>query len=118
MPGRLIANGWAGAHPDCFALPRVEYPAWYDSGMTTVEILYSYTTQPTEKAVFALANAKDVYGIRKLSFDRAAKTLRVEYDATRLTTAAVTKLVRDAGLEIAAELPLIPDVAPEPVAAN
>jgi hypothetical protein len=85
--------------------------------MTTVEILYSYTAQPTENAVFALANAKDVYGIRKLCFDRAAKTLRVEYDATRLTAAAVTKLVRSAGLEIAGELPLIPP-PPEPVPAT
>jgi hypothetical protein len=82
--------------------------------MTTVEILYSYTTPPTEQAVFALAGTKDVYGIRRLSFDRAARTLRVEYDATRLTAAAVTKLVLQAGLEIAAELPLIPpQPAPE-----
>ena len=87
--------------------------------MTTVDILYSYTTPPTEQAVLALAGAKDVYGIRKLCFDREARTLRVEYDATRLTAAAVTKLVREAGLEIAAELPLIPpQPAPEPVPAT
>jgi len=80
--------------------------------MTTVEILYSYTTQPTEQAVFALASTKDVYGIRRLAFDRAARTLRVEYDATRLTAAAVTKLLLQAGLEIAAELPMIPPQPP------
>ncbi len=80
--------------------------------MTTVEILYSYSTPPSERAVFALAGAKDVYGIRRLSFDQAGRTLRVEYDATRLTAAAVTRLVREAGLEIA-ELPLIPP-QPEP----
>ncbi len=88
--------------------------------MTTVEILYSYSTPPSERAVFALASTKDVYGIRRLSFDHAARTLRVEYDATRLTPAAVTKLVREAGLEIAAELPLIPpqpEPAPEPAPA-
>ena len=34
--------------------------------------------------------SRDVYGIRRLSFDRAARTLRVEYDATRLNAAAVT----------------------------
>ena len=86
--------------------------------MTTVDILYSYTTPPTEQAVLALAGAKDVYGIRKLCFDREARTLRVEYDATRLTPAAVTKLVLQAGLEIAAELPLIPpQPAPEPTPA-
>jgi hypothetical protein len=86
--------------------------------MTQVEILFSYTTPPSEQAVLALASTKDVYGIRKLSFDRDAKTLRIEYDATRLTAAAVTKLVRQAGLEIAAELPLIPpQPAPEPAPA-
>jgi hypothetical protein len=87
--------------------------------MTTVDILFSYATPPTEQAVFALAGAKDVYGIRRLSFDRAARTLRVEYDATRLTAAAVTNLVRQAGLEIDAELPLIPpQPATEPAPAS
>ena len=67
---------------------------------------------------FALANAREVYGVRRLTFDRAAHTLRVEYDATRLDAAAVTKLVRQAGLDIDAELPLIPpQPAPEPAPA-
>ncbi|HEY1159382.1 MAG TPA: hypothetical protein VGE83_02060 [Terracidiphilus sp.] len=95
--------------------------------MTTVEIIYRYSTPPTELAVFALASTKDVYGIRRLIFDHAARTLRVEYDATRLTPAAVTKLVRQAGLEIAPEivpeiiqdLPLIPPAsAPPPAPAS
>jgi hypothetical protein len=87
--------------------------------MTTVEILYSYKTPPTELAVSALASAKDVYGIRSLNFDRAARTLRIEYDATRLNAAAVTKLVLQAGLDIAAELPLIPpQPVPEPAPAS
>jgi len=71
--------------------------------MTTVEILYHYAAPPSEQTTFALARAKDVYGIRRLSFDRAARTLRIEYDATRLNAAAVTKLVREAGLEIDTE---------------
>ncbi|MGA2653907.1 MAG: hypothetical protein ABSF28_25585, partial [Terracidiphilus sp.] len=62
--------------------------------MTQVEILFRYTTQPAEATVFALASTKDVYGIRRLSFDRTAGTLRVEYDATRLNAADVTQLVR------------------------
>jgi len=91
----------------------------YYSDMTTVEILYSYATTPTEQVISALAGAKEVYGIRSLRFDRAARTLRIEYDATRLTAAAVTKLVLQAGIEIAAELPLIPPpTAPEPVPAS
>jgi hypothetical protein len=76
--------------------------------MTTVDILYRYATPPSDAVTFALANTREVYGIRRLSFDRSERTLRVEYDATRLDAAAVTKLVRQAGLEIDAELPLIP----------
>ena len=86
--------------------------------MTTVEILYAYKTPPTELAVTALAGAKEVYGIRSLSFDRAARTLRVEYDSTRLNAATVTQLVRQAGLEISEELPLtLPTPATEPAPA-
>jgi len=86
--------------------------------MTTVDILYRYGNPPTEAAVFALANIKEVYGIRRLSFDREAHTLLVEYDATRLNGPAVIKLVRDAGLDVQEELPLIPpQPAPEPAPA-
>jgi hypothetical protein len=77
----------------------------YALSMTTVELLYRYVEQPTEQIAMALARARDVYGIRHLSFDRSARTLRVEFDATRLNPALVTKLVREAGLEIAEELP-------------
>jgi hypothetical protein len=84
--------------------------------MTTVEIQYGYVTPPSEQVAIALARAREVYGIRRLSFDHNARTLRVEYDATRLNAAAVTKLVHEAGLQIAPDVadapPLIP--APEP----
>lgn len=83
--------------------------------MTTVDIVYRYTTLPTEQVAMALARVRDVYGIRGLSFDRQARTLRVEFDATRLNAAAVTKLVRASGLEIEETLPLI--APPEPTAA-
>jgi hypothetical protein len=85
--------------------------------MTTVEILYRYETPPTELQTSALASTKDVYGIRRLTFDRAAKTLRVEYDATRLNAAAVTQLIRQAGLDVEevqpeSALPIPPEPAP------
>ena len=75
--------------------------------MTTVEILYRYTIPPTETVAAGLASTRDVYGIRRLSFNRDARTLRVEFDATRLNAATVTNLVRLAGLDIAEELSLI-----------
>jgi hypothetical protein len=84
--------------------------------MTTVEILFHYSSTPTEQVATALARARDVYGIRHLNFDQGARTLRVEYDATRLNAAAVTKLVRDAGLELAEEPLQIAPPAPEPTA--
>ncbi len=80
--------------------------------MTTVEILYHYTIPPTEQVAMALARVSDVYGIRHKSFDRNARTLRIEYDATRLNAAEVTKLVREAGLELAEEPPQLPPPAP------
>ncbi|HWT64697.1 MAG TPA: hypothetical protein VN151_01180 [Terracidiphilus sp.] len=81
--------------------------------MTTVDILFRYSTQPTEATTFALANAREVYGIRRLVFDREAHTVLVEYDATRLNAASVASLVRQSGLDIVEELPLIPP-QPEP----
>ena len=79
--------------------------------MTTVEILFRFTAPPNESVAFALAGIRDVYGIRRVSLDPAARTVRVEFDATRLTTAAVANLIRATGLEVAEELPLIPPVA-------
>jgi hypothetical protein len=81
--------------------------------VTTVEIHFRYATPPTEAVISALANVSEVYGIRRLAFDRAARALCVEYDATRLNAASVTKLVRQAGLEIDAELTLIPAQPPQ-----
>jgi hypothetical protein len=83
--------------------------------MTTVEILYSYATPPSEPLALALASTKDVYGIRRLTFDRAANTLRVEYDATRLNAADVTQLIRQAGLDVEEVMPVpAPPPAVEP----
>jgi hypothetical protein len=86
--------------------------------MTTVDILFRYATPPSEAVTFALANTREVYGIRRLSFDRAASTLRVEYDATRLNAAAVAQLVRQAGLQVVEEVQLtLPPPPPEPAPA-
>jgi hypothetical protein len=85
--------------------------------MTTVEILFRYATPPTDSVTFALASTRDVYGIHRLRFDRADRTLCVEYDATRLNAATVAKLVTQAGIVITELLPLVsapPAVEPVP----
>jgi hypothetical protein len=86
--------------------------------MTTVEILFRYGAPPTEHIALALAHARDVYGIRSLILDRSAHTVRVEFDATRLTPAAVASLLSSSGLQLAEELPLIPPPAPQPPPAS
>jgi hypothetical protein len=83
--------------------------------MTTVEILFRYSASPTDLVTFSLGKVREVYGIRRLRFDRTARTLRVEYDATRLNAATVTKLMRETGLEITEVLPL---ATPAPPAAE
>jgi len=87
--------------------------------MTNVEILFRYATPPTEPQMLALSHAREVYGIRRIAFDREAHTLRVEYDTTRLNAAMVTQLVRRAGVQITEELPLFPPPrAVEPASAG
>jgi hypothetical protein len=80
--------------------------------MTTMEIVYRYAVPPSESVAVALAGICDVYGIRGIKVDRAAGTLSVGYDASRLKAPTVTKLVRQAGLEIAEIVPLVPPPPP------
>jgi hypothetical protein len=68
--------------------------------MTSVEVLFRYAAPPSEAVALAVAKISEIYGIRRLKFDRHASTLCVEYDATRLNAATVANLVRQAGLEI------------------
>lgn len=68
--------------------------------MTTVEALYRYELPPSEKTLHALDKTREVYGIHGVHLDAAAKTLRVEYDATRLTGPAVYQLMRRTGLAL------------------
>lgn len=80
--------------------------------MTNLDIAFRYNTQPTEAVLLAVSGTREVYGIRRLSFDRAKQTVLVEYDATRLTSAVVANLLRRAGLEIVEEVSLIPPPSP------
>ncbi|KAA6459035.1 hypothetical protein DYQ86_17265 [Acidobacteria bacterium AB60] len=76
--------------------------------MTTLDIKFRYATQPSEAVLLALSGAREVYGIRRINFDREKQTVLVEYDATRLTGAVVANLLRRSGLDIVEELSLIP----------
>jgi hypothetical protein len=76
--------------------------------MTQLEVLYRYEHQPTETAMSALGNLREVYGIRRIQVNEEWKTVRVEYDATRLSRPTVFQLLRGTGLAVVEELSLIP----------
>ena len=80
--------------------------------MTQLDVLYRYGVPPTESAVLALANLREVYGVRKFDLDERARTVRVEYDASRLTEPVIHQLLRRAGLDIVEALPMFAPPAP------
>ena len=84
--------------------------------MTQLDVMYQYGAVPSEAAMMALAQVRKVYGIRHLQVDEAEKTIRVEYDATRLTEPIVHQLLRRSGLDILDRVSLLPP-QPEPAAA-
>lgn len=68
--------------------------------MTAVEVLFRYGMPPSENQMAALGLTSDVYGIRRLQCNERERTIRIEYDATRLNEASVEKLLRSAGFDI------------------
>ena len=83
--------------------------------MTQLDVLYRYGVPPTERAMLALSKVRDVYGVRRMAIDEAAKTVRVEYDASRLTGPVIHQLLRRAGLDIVETVSMFPvpeDIAP------
>ena len=82
--------------------------------MTQLDVMYRYAEPPAEAVMRSVSRVREVYGIRKLEFDEVARTVRVEYDATRLSQAVVHQLLRRSGLEIVERMEL---AAPAPVSA-
>ena len=87
--------------------------------MTQLDVLYRYGVPPAEAAALAIARIREVYGVRRVALEESEKTVRVEYDATRLNEATIHQLLRRAGLDIVERLPMFtePAPAPEPAAA-
>ncbi len=85
--------------------------------MTQLDVLYRYGVPPTEAATLALAKVREVYGVRHMRLNEAEKTVRVEFDASRLTEPVIHELLRRAGLDIVEKLPMFAPPPPEPVAA-
>jgi len=68
--------------------------------MTTVDVVFRYGKIPTEAAALALSRLREVYGVRRVDFRELEKTVRVEYDSTRLTEPVIHQLLRRAGIDV------------------
>jgi hypothetical protein len=74
--------------------------------MTQLEVQYRYGATPGEVEMRALDTLRDVYGIRRITFDEKERILRVEFDASRLKEPAVAALLRRAGIDVQEKLVL------------
>lgn len=75
--------------------------------MTLIDVLFRYGAPPTESAMSAYGQLSNVYGIRRLQLKESDCSIRVEYDATRLTEDKVERLLRAAGFDLTEKLTLV-----------
>ncbi len=74
--------------------------------MTQLEVAYRYHTPPTQATIRALDSMREVYGVRRIAFDEAERTVRVEFDASRLKEPVIAALLRRTGLDLGEQLGL------------
>ena len=75
--------------------------------MTPVDVVFRFGVPPGEREMRAIVNVREVYGIRRISFDQKERRVRVEYDATRLSDEVVASLLRGAGLDVREKVTLV-----------
>lgn len=75
--------------------------------MTAIDITFRYGNVPTEAEIRAIDGAREVYGIRSIRFDEIKRSVKIEYDATRLSAETVVGLLRRAGLDLREQLHVI-----------
>ena len=68
--------------------------------MTYLDVAFNYETQPGESELRAIDSMREVYGIRRVLFNEKDRTVRVEFDASRMKQDAVAKLLRQAGISV------------------
>ena len=74
--------------------------------MTYLEGVYRYQTPPGESELRAIDSIREVYGIQRIQFNEKERTVRVLFDASRLKSEAVAKLLRQAGIDVQEQLVL------------
>ncbi len=68
--------------------------------MTYLDVVFNYGAIPGENEMRAIDTMREVYGIRQVLFNAKQRTVRVEFDASRLKQDGVAKLLRQAGIDV------------------
>ena len=74
--------------------------------MTQMEVAYRYASAPGENAIRAVDSVREVYGVRRITFDEKQHVVRVEFDASRLKEPVIAGLLRKAGVDVKQKLVL------------
>jgi hypothetical protein len=74
--------------------------------VTYLEAAFRYQTTPGEKEMRAIDSVREVYGIQRIQFNEQERTVRVLYDASRLKAEAVSRMLRQAGINVEEQLEL------------
>lgn len=68
--------------------------------MTSLDVVFRYGKQLGADELRAIDSMREVYGIRSVKFNEAAKTVRVDFDASRMKEDTVAALLRRAGVDL------------------
>jgi hypothetical protein len=74
--------------------------------MTYLEVVFRYGTTPGETELRAIDGMREVYGVLRVDFNSQERTVRVRFDASRLKADAVSRLLRQAGVDVRERLAL------------
>jgi hypothetical protein len=74
--------------------------------MTYLDVAYRYGLTPGEREMRAIDGMREVYGVLRVRFDEKERTVRVQYDASRLKDDGVARLLRLAGIDVKEKLAL------------
>jgi hypothetical protein len=75
--------------------------------MTYLDVVFRYGASPGESELRAIDGMREVYGVRRVDFDERERTVRVEFDASRMKPDAISKLLRQAGIDVRERLAIV-----------
>jgi hypothetical protein len=68
--------------------------------MTYLENSYRYQNMPGENELRAIDSMREVYGIQRVQFNEKERTVRVLFDASRMKSDSIIKMLRQAGIDV------------------